>query len=177
MKARRSIFEKWIEANPERVAAGIVAVIIATVLIAWLTSSSGLFDGPSLQRVYVSPPSPVYADGAYSDIQVAVNNIGNVTAEGCSVKAYDHLLLSSSNFEETLVLGESEQFSLPPQGGHFATVSIYLPYVGGEALSQGEEARTLILLRAECSNAIQTMTIKELVLSGSPLSVSEDLLL
>jgi hypothetical protein len=168
MKARRSIFEKWIEANPERVAAGIVAVIIATVLIAWLTSSSGLFDGPSLQRVYVSPPSPVYADEAYSDIQVAVNNVGNVTAEGCSVTASDH--------DETLVLGESERFSLPPQGGHFATVSIYLPYVGGEALSQGEEVRAHILLRAECSNAIQTMITKELVLSGSPLSVSEDLL-
>lgn len=169
MKARRSIFDKWIEANPERVAAGIVAVIIATVLIAWLTSSSGLFDGPSLQRVYVSPPSPVYADEAYFDIQVALNNVGNVTAEGCSVKAYD--------YDETLVLGESERFSLPPQGGHFATVSIYLPYVGGEALSQGEEVRALILLRAECSNAIQTVVTKELVLSGSPLSVSEDLLL
>jgi len=173
MKARKSIFEEWIEANPERVAAGIVAAIIVTVLIVWLTSSSGLFDGPSLQRVHVSPPSPVYADGAYSDIQVALNNVGNATAEGCSVKAYDHLLFSSSNPDATLVLGESEQFRLPPQGEHFATVSIYLPYVSGEAFLQGG-VRALIFLRTECSNATPIMDSENLVLSGSPLSVSEE---
>ena len=175
MKARMSIFEEWIEANPERAAAGIVAAIIITVLIAWLTSSSGLFDGPALQRVHVSPPGPVYADGAYSDIQVAVNNGGNATAEECSVKAYDHLLFSSSDPDETWVLGESERFRLPPQAGHSATVSIYLPNVSGEALLQGG-VRALIFLRTECSNATPIMDSKKLVLSGSPLSISEDLL-
>ena len=159
-----TIIEERIKANPRVAVAGIVAAIVAPVLVAWLISSSGLFDGPSLQVVYISPLSPVYADGTYSDVQVAVNNGGNVTAEGCSVKAYNHLLFSSGDLDETSVLGESERFSLPPQAGRSATVSVYLPYVSGEALFGGG-VRSLIFLRAECSNAISNTDSKKIVLS------------
>lgn len=164
--------EDRIKANPERVVAGIIAAIIASVLVVWLTSLSGLFDGPTLQMVDSSSPSPVYADGTYSDVQVATNNAGNVTAEGCSVKAYNHLLFSSSDPDETLALGESEWFSLPPQGGRSATVSIYLPYLSGEALLGGG-VRSLIFLRTECSNAMSETESKMITLSGSPPSISE----
>jgi hypothetical protein len=168
MKVRMSIFEEWIEANPEAVVTAIIAAIIATVLTLWLTSSNSLLNGPSLQVVHVSSPSPIYADGTYSDVQVAVNNGGDVTAEGCSVKAYNHLLFSSGNLDESSALGESERFSLPPQGGHSAVVSIYLPYVSGEALLGGG-VRGLIFLRAECSNTISNPDSKKIVLSQPPL--------
>jgi hypothetical protein len=164
MKVRMSTFEEWIEANPEGVVAAIVAAIIATVLMLWLTNSNNFLNGPSLQVVHVSPPSPVYADGTYSDVQVAVNNGGDVTAEGCSVKAYNHLLFSSGDLDETSVLGESERFSLAPQAGRSATVSVYLPYVSGEALFGGG-VRSLLFLRAECSNAISNSDSKKIVLS------------
>jgi hypothetical protein len=99
----------------------------------------------------------------YSDVQVAVNNGGDATAERCSVKAYNHFLFSSGNLDETSALGESERFSLPPQAGRSATVSIYLPYVSGEALFGGG-VRSLIFLRAECSNAISNPDSKKIVL-------------
>jgi hypothetical protein len=162
-----TIIEELIKANPRAVVAGIVAAIIATVLALWLINSSGLLDGPSLQVVHISPLSPMYADGTYSDVQVAVDNVGNVTAEGCSVKAYNHLLFSSGNLDESSALGESERFSLPPQGGHSAAVSIYLPYVSGEALLGGG-IKSLIFLRTDCSNATSNAYSKTVVLTRSP---------
>ena len=85
--------------------------------------------------LYISPLGSSYADDTYSDVQIAVNNGGNVAAEECSIKVYNHYLFyTSSDPDVTSVLGESERFTLPPQGGRTTTVSIYLPKVSGEAL-------------------------------------------
>ena len=152
---------------------GIITVIIAPVLVVWSINLSGLFDGPSLYMLYISPLGSAYADGTYSDVQIAVNNGGNVAAEECSIKVYNHqLFYSSSDPDEPSVLGESERFPLPPQGGRTATVSIYLPDVSGEAL-YGGGVKSLIFFRTECDNGESDTSSKTVLLSRTPPSVSE----
>jgi hypothetical protein len=149
---------------------GIVTIIIAPVLVVWSINLSGLYDGPSLYMLYISPLGPVYADGKYSDVRIAVNNGGNVAAEECSIKVYNHYLFyTSSEPNESSVLGESERFTLPPQGGRSATVGIYLPDVSGEALFGGG-IKSIIFFRTECDNGESDTSSKTILLSRPPSS-------
>ena len=54
--------------------------------------------------------------------------------------------------DEASVLGESERFDLPPEGGLVTSVSLYLPAMSGEATSGGG-VRVPVSLRTECENA------------------------
>jgi len=130
--------------------AALVATVAATVGLA-LAESAALSDSPHLQMVYVSGLTFVPAGGAYSDAQVAVNNAGTATAEGCYAKAYNHLLFSEE-IDEASALGRSEQFDLSARGGHVATVSVHLADLSGEALLGGG-IRAPVFFRTECKNA------------------------
>jgi len=50
------------------------------------------------------------------------------------VNAYNRLAFSYEA-DEASVLGESERFDLPPEGGLVTSVSHYLPAMSGEATS------------------------------------------
>ena len=166
-----AIFAKRVKADPWEAVLAIATLIIAPVLVIWSINLSGVFDGPSLYMLYISPPSTAYADGTYSDVWVAVNNGGNIAAEGCSIRAYNHYLFSSSDEpDESSVLGESERFTLPPQGGGTPTVSIYLPYVSGEALFGGG-IRSMIFFRTECANISSEASSQTVLLAPTYSSV------
>ena len=166
-----AIFAKRVKADPWEAVLAIATLIIAPVLVIWSINLSGVFDGPSLYMLYISPPSTAYADGKYSDVWVAVNNGGNIAAEECSIRAYNHYLFSSSDEpDESSVLGESERFTLPPQGGGTPTVSIYLPYVSGEALFGGG-IRSMIFFRTECANTSSEASSQTVLLAPTYSSV------
>jgi hypothetical protein len=166
-----AIFAKRVKLDPLEAVLAIATLIIAPVLVIWSINLSGVFDGPSLYMLYISPPSTAYADGNYSDVWVAVNNGGNVAAEECSIRAYNHYLFSSSDEpDESSVLGESERFTLPPQVGGMPTVSIYLPYVSGEALFGGG-IRSMIFFRTECANTSSEASSQTVLLSPTSSSV------
>ena len=168
-----TIIEEKIKANPWEALIGIVTIIIVPVLVVWSINLSGLFDGPSLYMLYISPLGSSYADDTYSDVQIAVNNGGNVAAEECSIKVYNHYLFyTSSDPDVTSVLGESEHFTLPPEGGRKTTVSIYLPNVSGEAL-YGGGVKSTIFFRTECDNAESDASSKTVLLSRTSPSQSD----
>ena len=137
-----------------KVVAGLAAAIIAPIPVLWFINSSDFSDGPAVKVVSASPLSLPYANDTYSDVQVIVDNGGNVTAEECLVRAYNARLFSEDP-DNTPALGESERFDLPAQGGYAATVSIYLP---GASEERSQEGTTTFVYepfsyRAECSNA------------------------
>ena len=149
-----SLIEDWARANSNSVTIATIGVLITPVLLAYLLSWSGLSDtdtAPTLQVVHVSNYTPAYEDGTYSDVTAAVQNTGNGIAQGCFVKAYNHLLFSQ-DIDESSVLGSTEQFDLSPQEGLVETVSVYLPSMSGEALLGGG-IRAFVAYRFECENA------------------------
>jgi hypothetical protein len=146
-----------------RVAATIAAIIATFVM--WLVVSALRSEEPHLQMIRVSfQPTPLSTDGTYFDMDVAVNNASTATANGCYAKAYNHLLFSEE-IDESTELGKSEQFDLPPHGGHVAPVSVYLPDLSGEALLGGG-VRAPVFLRVECENAESSEEGKTLKVSG-----------
>jgi hypothetical protein len=152
MQGYLSLIEDWTKANSKDVITAIIGVLITPVLVAWLINFSGLsHDVPNLLIVHVSEPTPTYEDGAYFDVIASVQNTGYVMAQGCSVKAYNHLLFSQ-DIDESSVLGSTEQFDLSPQEGLAETVSVYLPSMSGEALLGGG-IRAFVAYRFECENA------------------------
>jgi hypothetical protein len=168
-----TIIAGWTKANPLEAVLAIATLLIAPVLVIWSINLSGVFDGPSLYMLYISPPSAAYASDTYADVWVAVNNGGNTAAEGCSIRAYNHYLFSSSSDpDESSVLGESEQFTLPPQGGRSVTLSIYLPYISGEALFGGG-IRSMIFFRTVCVNSESDASSQTVLLSPTSSSVLE----
>jgi hypothetical protein len=147
-----SLIENWTRANSNSVTTAIIGVLITPVLLAYILSWSGLSDtAPTLQIVHVSNYTPAYEDGTYSDVTAAVQNAGNGIAQGCFVRAYNHLLFSQ-DIDESSILGSTEQFDLPPQEGLVETVSVYLPSMSGEALLGGG-IRAFVAYRFECENA------------------------
>lgn len=165
-----AFLEERIEAHPGRVVAATIAAIVASVVLAVsLINPLISFNEPSLQMIRVDTLVAA-SEGAYYDVGVAVNNAGTATAEGCYAKAYNHLLFSD-DIDETSELGRSEQFDLSPDGGHVATVSVYLPDLSGEALLGGG-VRAPVSFRTDCKNAEssdegRTITVR------SPLSGSQ----
>ena len=153
MQGYLSLIEDWTKANNKSVITAIIGVLITPVLVAWLVNWSGLSPEvpPNLQIVHVSNHAPAYKDGTYFDVIASVQNAGNVTAQGCYVKAYNHLLFSQ-DIDESSVLGSTEQFDLSPQEGLVKTVSVYLPSMSGEALLGGG-IRAFVAYRFECENA------------------------
>jgi hypothetical protein len=152
MQGYLSLIEDWTKANSKDVITAIIGVLITPVLVAWLINWSGLsHDVPNLLIVHVSNPTPAYEDGTYSEVIASVQNTGYVMAQGCSVKAYNHLLFSQ-DIDESSVLGSTEQFDLSPQEGLVETVSVYLPSMSGEALLGGG-IRAFVAFRFECENA------------------------
>ena len=132
--------------------AAIVLVIGATVIpVVGLASWAAPSDGPALLMIHVSSLNTISADGEYSGVRVAVDNPGHATAEACTVNAYNRLPFSYEA-DEASVLGESERFDLPPEGGLVTSVSLYLPAMSGEATSEGG-VRVPVSLRTECENA------------------------
>ncbi len=130
--------EGWVKANPKKVVAAILAVLIAPVPLLLLINLSGLFDTPDLAVIHLSLPSPMYAN-TYSDVRVTVDNGGNVTAEECFVRAYSGY--PDDPDDTPALLGESEQFDLPPQEGHIATLGISPP-----------DTTELLVFLTECRN-------------------------
>lgn len=152
MQGYLSLIEDWTKANSKDVITAIIGVLITPVLVAWLINFSGLsHDVPNLLIVHVSEPTPAYEDGTYFDVRASVQNTGSVMAQGCSVKAYNHLLFSQ-DIDESSVLGSTEQFDLSPREGLAETVSVYLPSMSGEALLGGG-IRAFVSYRFECENA------------------------
>ena|SRR5215208_5646371 len=137
-----------------KVVAGLVAAIIAPIPVLWFINSSDFSDGPVVKVVSASPLSLPYANDTYSDVQVIVDNGGNVAAEECSVRAYN-VRLFSEDPDNTPALGESERFDLPPRGGYVATVNIYLPDASEETSQEGAKAFVYepFAYNAECSDA------------------------
>ena len=165
-----TLLEERIKAHPGRVVAATIAAIVASVvLIVSLSNPLISSNEPSLQMISVDTLVAV-TEGAYYAVGVAVNNAGTATAEGCYAKAYNHLLFSD-DIDETSELGRSEQFDLSPDGGHVATVRVYLPDLSGEALLGGG-VRAPVAFRTDCKNAEssdegRTITVR------SPLSGSQ----
>lgn len=148
-----------------------IAAIGATIVsMVGLANWSVLSDDPAVLMVHVSSLNPVSTDGEYSGMQVAVDNTGDATAEGCSVKAYNRLPFSYVA-DEASVLGKSEQFDVSPEGGRVTTVSLYLPNMSGEALSGGG-VRAPVSLRTECENA-ESPDHGRIVTAPYPVSSSE----
>ena len=130
--------EGWVKANPKKVVVAIFAVLIAPVPLLLLINSSGLVDSPDLAVVHHSLPNPTYAN-MYPDVRVAVDNGGNATAEECLVRVYS---ADPDDPDGTpALLGESEQFDLPPQEGHIATMDVSRP-----------DTAELLVFLAECRN-------------------------
>ena len=140
-----------IRAVPGRAIAATIAAIIATFVV-WLVVSALRSEEPHLQMVRVSfPPTPLSTDGTYFVADIAVNNASTATAKRCYAKGYNHLLFSEE-IDETSELGRSEQFDLPPHGGHVAPVSVYLQDLSEEGLFGGG-LRAPVFFRVECENA------------------------
>jgi hypothetical protein len=164
-----ALLEERIKAHPRRVVAATIAAIVASVVLAGLSNPLISSNEPSLQMISVDTLVAA-TEGAYYAVGVAVNNAGTATAERCYAKAYNHLLFSD-DIAETSELGRSEQFDLSPDGGHVATVRVYLPDLSGEALLGGG-VRAPVAFRTDCKNAessdeSRTITVR------SPLSGSQ----
>ena len=155
MQSYFSLIDGWIKVNIKSVIAAVIGVLITPVLLAPIVNRSGLsHDAPSLQIVHISNFTPDYDDNMYSDVAAAVQNAGNVKAQGCYVKAYNHLLFTQ-DIDESSVLGRTKQFDLSPHEGVRETVSVYLPSMSGEALLGGG-IRAFVAYRLECDNAVSS---------------------
>jgi len=155
MQSYLSLIDDWIKVNIKFVIAAVIGVLITPVLLAPIVNRSGLsHDAPSLQIVHTSNFTPAYDDNMYSDVAAAVQNAGNVKAQGCYVRAYNHLLFTQ-DIDENSVLGSTEQFDLSPHEGVRETVSVYLPSMSGEALLGGG-IRAFVVYRFECENAVSS---------------------
>ena len=147
-----SLMDDWIKANINSVITAVIGVLITPVLAAWVLNWSGIsHDGPSLLFINISSQTPAYADQTYSDVAAAVQNAGDVKAQGCSIIAYSPHPFSQGT-DENSVLGSSEQFDLSPQEGLVETVSVYLPNMSGEAMLGGG-IRAYVDYRFQCENA------------------------
>jgi hypothetical protein len=149
------LIEEWVKENPERTVIGVLAAtIIVPVLMSLLYTPSGDSDSAYLDVIHISSLSPAYANNRYSDVQVAVYNGGDVTAEECYARVYDASLFSDPEAEppeETQALGESGRFDLVPHEGHVATASVYLP----EARERSSQSQVVSLtVRTKCRNTI-----------------------
>jgi hypothetical protein len=155
MQSYLALIDDWIKANIKSVIAAIIGVLITPVLLApivnWIERSHA---APSLQIVHISKHTPAYDDNTYSDVTAAVQNAGDVKAQGCYVKAYNHLLFTQ-DIDENSVLGRTQQFDLSPHGGVVETVRVYLPSISGEALLGGG-IRAFVAYRFECENAVSS---------------------
>ena len=164
MRGDVKVVVERIRAAPGMVVAATIAAIIVS-FVGWIVVSALRSEEPHLQMVRVSfPPTPLSTEGTYFEIDIAVNNASSATAKGCSSKAYNHLLFSEE-IDESLELGRSEQFDLPPHGGHLAPVSVYLPDLSGEALLGGG-VRAPVFFRVECENAQSSEEGKTVKVSG-----------
>jgi hypothetical protein len=177
MRGDVTVVVERIRAAPGMVVAATIAAIIVS-FVGWIVDSALRSEEPHLQMVRVSFPStPLSTDGTYFDIDIAVNNASTATAKGCYAKGYNHLLFSEE-IDETSELGRSEQFDLPPHGGHRATMSVYLQGLSGEALLGGG-VRAPVFIRVECENAESSEEGKTVKVSSpasgsaTPVVVSE----
>jgi hypothetical protein len=147
--------EQSLKANPEAAAAATIVALLLSVLATAVAAAAGGLGGlagaPDLRIVDVSGPGSPYAQGAYADVRVAVDNGGGGAARGCAVEGYGHVLFSDE-IDESSALGRSERFDLGAGEGRVASVGIHLPGVSGEA-SPGGGVRGPIFLRAECEGA------------------------
>ena len=126
----------WIGASPETVLAVLVIAIVAPVSASWTINSSHLLESASVNIIHVSAPSAPYADNTYSDVEIAVDNQGSATAEGCLVRAVGSPP-SSEDPADSVMLAESEPFDLSPRDGRVVTLSIYLPDARGKVVAFG----------------------------------------
>jgi hypothetical protein len=150
-----SLIDDWTKANIKSVIAATIGVLITPVLLAPIVNWSGLYHAaPSLQIVHISNFTPAYDDNTYSAVTAAVQNSGDVKAQGCYVKAYNHLLFTQ-DIDESSVLGSTERFELSPHEGVVETVSVYLPSMSGEALLGGG-IKAFVAYRFECENAVSS---------------------
>ena len=155
MQSYLTLIDDWSKANTKSVIAAIIGVLITPVLLAPIVNWSGRSHAaPSLQIVHISNLTPAYDDNTYSDVTAAVQNADDVKAQGCYVKAYNHLLFTQ-DIDENSVLGSTEQFDLSPHEGVVETVRVYLPSISGEALLGGG-IRAFVAYRFECENAVSS---------------------